>query len=288
MLPLHLLDDDTVEALLAGRPVTPGLAPLAGAVGELRAAARQPVRPSAELAQRLASGDFTGISPAPQPPSHRLRTWLAGVSPRARVVTGAVVLVTGLTAATAAGALPGGAQARMQTIIETVTPISFQRDEPAPDTVEDVRDPGSGRGDSSTTEDPGSPVTQPPGKPETPPGRPDEPGNPEKPESRPEEPPGKPESPPGKPESPPGKPESPPGKPESPPGKPESPGKPDTPPGQEDRPATPDQPNGNGGSQENGNGSGDGNGQGQGSGNGSGDRPHGPDRQGPRTPDVPR
>lgn len=273
MLPLHLLDDDTVEALLAGRPVTPGLAPLAGAVGELRAAARQPVRPSAELAQRLASGDFTGISPAPLPPqpaSHRLRSWLAGVSPRARVVTGAVVLFTGLTAATAAGALPGGAQARMETFIETVTPISFQRDEPAPDTVEDVRDPGSGRGDSSTTEDPGSPVTQPPGKPETPPGKPDETGNPDKPEGRPEQPPGKPESPPGKPESP--------------PGKPEDPGSPDTPPGQDDRPARPEQPGkpeGDAGSQGNGNGSGSGDGdggQGNGNGNGSENRPDGPDR----------
>lgn len=261
MLPLHLLDDDTVEALLAGRPVTPGLAPLAGAVGELRAAARQPVRPSAELAQRLASGDFSGISPAPlapEPASHRLRTWLAGVSPRARVVTGAVVLFTGLTAATAAGALPGGAQARMETLIETVTPISFQRDEPAPEPVdvEDVRGPGSG-GDSSTTEDPGSPVTPPPGKPETPPGKPDEPGNPDKPESKPDEPPGKPESP---------------GKPDSPPGQEDRPAKPDTP----EKPEKPEKPNGTGGSQ--GHGDGSGNGNGQGNGNGSGDRPHGPDR----------
>jgi hypothetical protein len=230
------------------------------------------VRPSADLAQRLASGDFSGISPAPltpEPAPHRLRTWLAGVSPRARVVTGAVVLFTGLTAATAAGALPGGAQARVESIIETVTPISFQRDEPEPEVV-DVEDaPGSGRdqpfttepGQSGAPEDPGSPVTQPPGKPETPPGKPDSPGNPDKPEDKPENPPGQPDSPPGKPDDP---------------------GRPDSPPGQVDRPADPDTPEkpndgpGGPGSSENSNGAGGS--QGNGNGDGNGDRPDGPDR----------
>ncbi|MBB5787913.1 hypothetical protein [Jiangella mangrovi] len=266
MLPLHLLDEDTVEALLAGRPVTPGLAPLAGAVGELRAAARQPVRPSAELAQRMASGDFSGISPAPllpEPAPHRLRSWLAGVSPRARVVTGAVIVFTGLTAATATGALPGGAQAHMESFIETVTPISFQRDDPAPEPadIEDVRDPGSGRGDSATTEpddsgtteDPGSPVTKPPGKPETPPGKPDEPGNPDKPEGKPDEPPGKPDSPPGQ---------------EDRPAKPDKPEKPND---GTDAPGNSENSNGAGGSQGNGSG-------GNGNGNDNENRPDGSGR----------
>jgi hypothetical protein len=250
MLPLHLLDDDTVEALLTGRPVTPGLAPLAGAVGELRAVARQPVRPSAELAQRLASGDFSGISPAPPatkpaPAPHRLRSWLAAISPRARIVTGAVLVFTGLSAATAAGALPGGAQHRVESFVEAVTPISFQRDEPDVVDVEDAREPASDRGrPDSTTEpaqpgsspDPGSPVTPAPGKPETPPGRPDSPGN-------------SPETPPGqsdRPARPPGKPEAPPGQADRP-AKPDKPQKPDHPgsPGQgggssEDRPTGPD------------------------------------------------
>lgn len=206
MLPLHLLDEDTVEALLTGRPVTPGLAPLAGAVGELRAAARQPARPSAELAQRMAAGDFSGIAPAPltpQPDGRRLRSWLAGVSPRVRAVTGAVVVFTGLTAATATGALPGGAQAHMESFIETVTPISFQPDEadgPDADVVEDISDTGR-------PDDPGESV-RPPGKPETPPGKPETPGNPNKPETPPGKPPEKPDNP-NKPESPPGNPEKP-------------------------------------------------------------------------------
>ncbi|WP_158603022.1 hypothetical protein [Jiangella rhizosphaerae] len=278
MLPLHLLDEDAVEALLAGRPVTPGLAPLAGAIGQIRAAARQPVRPSDELARRMASGDFSGIEPAPLTPvpsGHRLRSWLAGVSPRARVVTGAVVVFTGLTAATAAGALPGGAQARMESFIESVTPISFQRDEPDVDR-DDVRDaPSHVDGataepdDSGRPDDPGSPVT-PPGKPETPPGKPETPGNPDKPET----PPGKPETPPGKPETP-GVPETPPIRPETPPGQPEepgnsedAPGQAETPPGQRETP--PGRPEAPG--QESGNGAGN-----AGNGN-SGDRPHGPDR----------
>ncbi|PZF83049.1 hypothetical protein [Jiangella anatolica] len=258
MLPLHLLDEDTVEALLTGRPVTPGLAPLAGAVGAIKAASRQPVRPSAELAQRMASGDFTGISPAPipAPAGRRLRSWLSGVSPRVRVVTGAVVLFTGLTAATATGALPGPAQARMETLIETVTPISFQ-DEPEPDVV-DIRDtePDRGRtastgpGESHTPADPGPPVTTPPGKPETPPGKPETPGNPDKPET-------------------------------PPPGRPETPGNPDRP--ETPRPEAPAPDNsgqGNNGNGNSGNGLGDGNG-GAGNGNGNGnsaDRPNGPDR----------
>ncbi|TDD69533.1 hypothetical protein E1262_12905 [Jiangella aurantiaca] len=283
MLPLHLLDEDAVEALLAGRPVTPGLAPLAGAVGQIRAAARQPVRPSAELAQRMASGDFSGIEPAPlipTPAGRRLRSWLAGVSPRARVVTGAVVVFTGLSAATAAGALPGAAQARVESFIETVTPISFQRDAPdadhddlrdtPPDRVRPTAEPDSGRPD-----DPGSPVT-PPGKPETPPGKPETPGNPD----RPETPPGKPETPPGKPETPPSKPETPPGKPETPgnPDQPEipPPNRPETPPGHPEsapgRPEAPGQESGNGGGNSGNSGNSD-----NSNGN-SGERPHGPDR----------
>ncbi|WP_053208242.1 hypothetical protein [Jiangella muralis] len=220
MLPLHLLDEDAVEALLTGRPVTPELAPLAGAVGQLRTAARQPVRPSDELARRLATGDFSGIPPAPLPPEpsgHRIRTWLAGVSPRVRVVTGAVVMFTGLTAATAAGALPGGAQDHVEKFIETVTPITFQHEQPEPGIVEDVSDTRTTEpDDTGRTEDPGEPV-RPPGKPETPPGKPPEkPDNPNKPE----EPPGKPETPPGKPAE---KPDNP-NKPETPPAKPEKPG----------------------------------------------------------------
>ncbi len=246
MLPLHLLDEDTVEALLTGRPVTPGLAPLAGAVGELRAAARQPARPSAELAQRMAAGDFSGIAPVPpalEPHGRRLRSWLAGVSPRVRAVTGAVVVFTGLTAATATGALPGGAQAHLESFIETVTPISFQADEPGTDVVEDVRDTGR-------PDDPGESV-RPPGKPETPPEKPETPGNPNKPETPPGKPPEKPDNP---------------NKPESPPGTPEKPEKPEKPENQGNENGN----SGHGNSGNNGNGQGNGN-SGNGN-NGNGNR----------------
>ncbi|SEF10323.1 hypothetical protein [Jiangella alba] len=260
MLPLHLLDEDAVEALLTGRPVTPGLAPLAGAVGQLRAAARQPVRPSEELARRMATGDFSGIPPAPLSPEpagrRRIRAWLTGVSPRARVVTGAVVVFTGLTAATAAGALPGGAQAHVEKFIETVTPISFQHDEPGTDVVEDVSDTGTTtEPDTGRPEDPGEPV-RPPGKPETPPGKP-----PEKPDN-----PNKPEEPPGKP---PEKPDNP-NKPESPPGKPEKPEKPGNEGNGNGNSGNGNSGNGQGNSGNNGNGNGNGNSGNGNNGNGNG------------------
>lgn len=255
MLPPHGLDDAAIQALLTGKaPAAPELAPLAGAVREIRAAGTRPVAASEELAARMASGDFTGVQPAPapnaQPAGGRLRAWLAGSSPRARAVAGAAVLFTGLTAATAAGALPDGAQARVESLIESVTPISFDH-EPGPAVV-DIGDelPSRGESDRDAAEQtendrPGS--TTPPGKPDTPPGKPEDPGNPVKPE-RPETPvtpenPGKPETPPGKPDdpgnpdTPPDKPEAPPGKPDTPPGKPEDPpGKPDTPPDNAQRP----------------------------------------------------
>ncbi|TDE01486.1 hypothetical protein [Jiangella asiatica] len=234
MLPLHVLDDATIEALIAGRAVAPELEPLAGLVRGIRAASSRPVQPSRALAVRIASGDFDGVEPAPAPqrPARRLRTWLAASSPRARAVAGAAVLFTGLTAATAAGAMPEGAQARMQTLIESVTPISFERDA-EPDLV-DVVDESPTRGDDTGRETSSGTSNDRPdqtGKPETPPGKPEDPGIPEEPE------------PPGKPATPPGKPESPPGKPEGPPGKPDDPGKPDKPeepPGKPDEPGNPD------------------------------------------------
>lgn len=158
-MPPHTLDDETVEAVLRGEFAQPELRPLVEVVGALRATAALPARPSAELVTRIAAGDFAGVPAAAFDPRggvaetprgkvgqvvHAGRSKLAAMSTRAKVAVGLAAGITALTGVSAAGALPDAAQDRVESVIEVVTPITFD-DEPAEfgqDVSDDARDGG--------------------------------------------------------------------------------------------------------------------------------------------------
>jgi hypothetical protein len=132
------LDDASVEAVLRGGQVPAELEPLAGAVRMIRSTALETVRPSAELASRMA----TGVFPVDDVKRSTLSK-LAAMSLRAKIATGFAAALTGLTGATAAGALPDAAQQRVETAIESVTPIDFPESaEFGQEVAEDARDGG--------------------------------------------------------------------------------------------------------------------------------------------------
>ncbi|WP_162605411.1 hypothetical protein [Jiangella ureilytica] len=130
-----LPDDATVEAILQRTWIPSGgdgwadLAALADAVAAIRRCADAAVPPRAELARRIAAGDFTGVTPTPPDPDltarARLRRRLAAMSHRTRAVAVLAAGFTGLTGVAAAGSLPDSAQQRVESVIEAVTPISF-------------------------------------------------------------------------------------------------------------------------------------------------------------------
>src|SRR3954464_7388560 len=149
-------DDSTVEnafeAYLAGRPVPEeaadtlqGVAALAHAV---RATATQPGRPSAALAELLATGLLADqpspsartAEPAGTPPSRRaprirrrrfamfipaLVAKILSAGAIAQAATGAGIVVVAFTGAGAAGVLPGPVQDTVATVVETVTPFNL-------------------------------------------------------------------------------------------------------------------------------------------------------------------
>lgn len=144
-----LIDDPTAEALLAGRPVPPGLDPLAELLATYRRAGHRPVPPRAELAVWLVTGRPSGEAPGRGAVLvRRVRTGgqrrhrrmpgagvlagvaakLAGMSIAAKAMAGVAVAAAGVTSAGLAGALPEPAQDRFETVVETVTPL----DVPAP------------------------------------------------------------------------------------------------------------------------------------------------------------
>ncbi|TDD64611.1 hypothetical protein E1262_27780, partial [Jiangella aurantiaca] len=146
-------DDATVEAILRGvriplgGPDLPELTALSDAVDAIRRSADEAVPPTAELARRIALGDFAGIAPSRPPRYHALRVRLgrkvAAMSMRTRAVVALAAMFTGFTGVAAAGALPDAARQRVESVIETVTPISF--DEPGEfgrDIADDAQDGG--------------------------------------------------------------------------------------------------------------------------------------------------
>ncbi|RIQ22321.1 hypothetical protein [Jiangella rhizosphaerae] len=149
-------DDATVEAILRGVRIPPGgpdlpeLAALSDAVEAIRRSADEAVPPTAELARRIALGDFAGIAPSPPPHVHPVRARLgrrvAAMSMRTRAVVALAAIFTGFTGVAAAGALPDAAQQRVESVIETVTPISFGESDEAgefgQDVAEDAQDGG--------------------------------------------------------------------------------------------------------------------------------------------------
>lgn len=137
------LDDASVEAVFRGAQVPPELEVLVGAVQSLRSAAQRPVRPTTELAERMATGVFPIDSAQRRTKIGETLSKLAAMSLRAKVATGFAAALTGLTAATAAGALPDAAQERVETAIESVTPIDFpERAEFGQEVAEDAQDGG--------------------------------------------------------------------------------------------------------------------------------------------------
>jgi hypothetical protein len=125
-----VLDDASIEALFRNEPVPEELAAVAGAVGVLRSAAHLPVLPSAELAQRMATGDFGDVLPEPVPTIRGAHRKSPPLSVRAKVAMCGLAAFFGLTAATVAGALPAPLQAGLETIVELVTPIEIDHDPP--------------------------------------------------------------------------------------------------------------------------------------------------------------
>lgn len=242
MTPTTVPDDATLEAILRGVRTPPGaqdLTALSEAVEAIRRSADEAVPPTAELARRIALGDFAGVAPSPLPRGHTVRARLgrrvAAMSLRTRAVVALAAIFTGFTGVAAAGALPDAAQQRVESVVETVTPISF--DDPqefGEDVAEDARDGGvdgqevsedaqelGGKpddpGEGHEPELPGLPTTVPttpgehrpddPGQPDDP-GRPDDvpsidPTTPERPAPDPAEPPVAPDERPADPADPP-------------------------------------------------------------------------------------
>jgi uncharacterized membrane protein YgcG len=149
--------EDAFEALLAGRPVPEGAAGLAAFTEAVRASATRPGRPSAALAELLATGLLTDQSSpsartaqsAGAPPSRRgartrIRRRFAMIFPVllakilsagavAQAATGAGIVVVAVTGVGVAGVLPDPLQNTVATAVETVTPLELTDDEIAPE-----------------------------------------------------------------------------------------------------------------------------------------------------------
>lgn len=219
------LDDATAEAVLRGDSLPAEFEPLARAVAALRTVPEQPVQPSAELAARMAAGDFASAA-APRPSRrsaghhvarHRAtRRRLTALPLRVKVGAAVALAVGGLSSATAAGALPQPAQQHIESVIESVTPIEFPaRSDFGHEVADDARDGGvDGREVSDKAKEQGRPATPASGQPatsdRTPPAEPPAVKPAAPPADTPADPsgrsngPGKPGSPPGKPDPVPG------------------------------------------------------------------------------------
>jgi hypothetical protein len=133
----RLLDDASVEAVIEGRLVPSDLYALASVVSVLRETARQPVRPSHELAAFMARGGCGGIRRQPSTRWHVAASRLAGMSLRIKLAAGVAAGLTGLTgAAAAAGEMPDAVQASVETAVETAVPSVDVAVETAVDSVE--------------------------------------------------------------------------------------------------------------------------------------------------------
>jgi hypothetical protein len=143
--------DEAFERFLAGRPVPSGGAAVVVFAEEVRQVAAQPGRPSAQLAELLATGLLTDLAdtsagsvaavpvPAAQRavgrPRRRRRKMIgfltagllkfASAGAIAQAATGVTVAVVGVTGAGAAGVLPGPVQSAVAGAVEFLTPLEF-------------------------------------------------------------------------------------------------------------------------------------------------------------------
>lgn len=135
------IDDATAEAVLRGDVVVPEFRPVAEFVQDVKAAGTVRVAPSRELAQRMATGDFSGIEPVAPPGSvgrQTRRRRMAGMGARARFATGMAVVLTACTGVTMAGAWPDGAQRTVDSIIKTVLPFTADERDESDEIADDV------------------------------------------------------------------------------------------------------------------------------------------------------
>jgi hypothetical protein len=122
------LDDDAIDALLAGRARGDAGDGLASFIEELRAAVGAVPTPSPVLAAAIAAGGIATFQP-PVAKWRMLRTriqgFLAGTGVAAKVALGAGVAAAAITGAAAVGVLPGPIQHAVSEAIGAVTPFSF-------------------------------------------------------------------------------------------------------------------------------------------------------------------
>ncbi|NEE02182.1 hypothetical protein [Phytoactinopolyspora halotolerans] len=158
------LDDAATEAVLRGEPVSSELVPLAEAVEAIRGSATGYVAPSAELAERIAAGDFhdveipawsEGAGTAARLGSwvQPLRSWTSKLGIRVRVVAGVAALLLGFTGVAAAGGLPESVENGVKGFIERVSPVTFPERADGTDTS----DRPGGTGPSGSGDEPARP-----------------------------------------------------------------------------------------------------------------------------------
>lgn len=144
MSPTWLLDDETIEAIVAGREVDARFDQIAAFARQVQALGDEPPPPASAALEAV----FDGRRPRRGLVLHRggLTTAAAKVAGLAVVVKiglGTSVAAAGVVAAGAAGVLPDAATERVRGAIEKVTPVDFG---------------GSGASDDPATgDDPGNP-----------------------------------------------------------------------------------------------------------------------------------
>jgi hypothetical protein len=157
MPPTGLLDDETIEAIVAGDEVDARFDQLLAFARHVRTLGDEPPPPASPALEAL----FAGADA----PRHRRRlagvvAKVAGLGLAAQVGLGASVAAAGVVAAGAGGALPGPATDGVRSAIEAVTPIDFggsgASDEPArPDDPDRFGDRVSSDATGESDGDPG-------------------------------------------------------------------------------------------------------------------------------------
>jgi chemotaxis protein histidine kinase CheA len=150
-------DEAAVEAVLRGETpkARPDLAPLAGAVADMRAASSgTPPQPNAALAALLDHGlvgqglsaekgdlPVTAASNASRPATQAFRLpkwrkrmiveWIAGMGLAAKLGVGATVAAASVAGAGAGGVLPGPVQGAFESVVSTATPWETEAEKKA-------------------------------------------------------------------------------------------------------------------------------------------------------------
>lgn len=164
--PAPLLDDGTVDALVAGADVPADLSHLAAFAAGVRAAGRRrPPQPSAALAALLAEPDPAAppaetvpARPGRKPPAARpgrrrsALTRIAGAGLAVKIALGASAAAAGVLGAEAFDVLPGSPGRTARTVIGPVTSLDVGEADPGAgsggrDHGPDDRRPGDARGD---------------------------------------------------------------------------------------------------------------------------------------------